>query len=352
MLRVHDVRIRYADRLAVDGVDLTVGDGEVVAVLGPSGCGKSTLLRAVAGLEPLDDGTIVLDGHDLAGRRPDQRPVGLMFQDHALFPHRDVGDNVGFGPRMQGLPADVVTARTREALALVELAGAERREVTELSGGEQQRVALARAVAVHPRLLMLDEPLGSLDRALRDQLLAQLPEVFGRVGCGVLYVTHDQDEALTLADRVAVMRAGRLLQVAEPPVLWSQPVDEFVAGFLGLDQVVDVRVADGRADSPFGPVPLPGAREGAGRLLVLPDALDLLPGGGAGSGAHEGPGLDGVVVRRRFAADRTLLVVAAAGRTWEVPAPRGERAGRPGTPVRLRLDPTRVHLFAGRASGG
>lgn len=339
MLEIREVEVRYGDHAAVAGVDLDVGEGEVVAVLGPSGCGKSTLLRAVAGLEPLAAGRITLDGRDLAGLRPDQRPVGLMFQDHALFPHRDVAGNVGFGPRMQGLAPHEVASRVREALALVELAGTEPRAVQELSGGEQQRVALARALAVRPRLLMLDEPLGSLDRALRDQLLAQLPDVFARVGCGVLYVTHDQDEALTLADRVAVMRTGRLCQVAAPEVLWRRPADEFVARFLGLHQIVDAEVADGVAQTVFGPVPVTADGDGRRRLLVLPDGLRLAGDDGLG------PGLDGVVARRRFAAERSLLVVEAAGREWELPAPVDGPDLRPGTAVRLRLHPGRVHLL-------
>ncbi|MEX2504231.1 MAG: ABC transporter ATP-binding protein [Egicoccus sp.] len=342
MLEIRDVRVHYGAHPAVDGVDLDVGEGEVVAVLGPSGCGKSTLLRAVAGLEPLTDGRIVLDGRDLGRLRPDQRPVGLMFQDHALFPHRDVGGNVGFGPRMQGLPDTEVQARIREALALVDLVDTERRAVQELSGGEQQRVALARALAVRPRLLMLDEPLGSLDRALRDQLLVQLPDVFARVGCGVLYVTHDQDEALTLADRVAVMRAGRLCQIAAPEVLWRRPADEFVARFLGLHQIVDAEVTAGAAATVFGTIPVTDVPDGPVRLLVLPDALEVADDAGEGE-----PGLDGEVTRRRFSADRSLLVVAAAGREWEVPAPPGPTDRRPGSSVRLRLHPDRVHVLPG-----
>ncbi|MFA9430893.1 ABC transporter ATP-binding protein [Egicoccus sp. AB-alg2] len=344
MLALRDVRVSYGDRAVVDGVGLDVGDGEVVAVLGPSGCGKSTLLRAIAGLEPLTSGSIHLDGRDLAGRRPDQRPVGLMFQDHALFPHRDVGDNVGFGPRMQRLSAAEIRDRVDEALALVALRGAGHRRVTELSGGEQQRVALARALASRPRLLMLDEPLGSLDRALRDQLLDQLPEVFGKVGCGVLYVTHDQDEALTLADRVAVMRAGRLLQVAPPEELWTRPVDEFVARFLGLDQILEVVVLHGRADTPFGQISLSAAADGPARLLVLPDALTVGP---PDAESADRLTIDATVVRRRFAGHRSDLLVAAAGREWEVATPHVDIGGTPGQRVRLRLDPGRLHLFQG-----
>jgi thiamine transport system ATP-binding protein len=175
---------------------------------------------------------------------------------------------------------------------------------------------------------------------LRDQLLGQLPEVFAGVGCGVLYVTHDQDEALTLADRVAVMRAGRLHQVAAPEVLWRRPADEFVARFLGMHQIVDADVDAGVADTVFGRIPVGDAPHGPARLLVLPDALQVADGPDDGR-----PGLDGVVVRRRFAAERSLLVVAAADGEWEVPAPPTTPDHRPGAPVRLRLDPGRLHLL-------
>jgi thiamine transport system ATP-binding protein len=341
MLTCTDVTVRYGSHVAVDHLDLDAGDGEVVAVLGPSGCGKSTLLRAIAGLEPLVDGTIAIDGDDLAGRRPDQRDVGLMCQDHALFPHRTVGDNVAFGPRMRGASRQEVRERVEQVLGLVDLAGFAARRVTELSGGEQQRVALARALAPRPRLLMLDEPLGSLDRTLRDQLLQQLPEVFGRVGCTVLYVTHDQDEALSLADRVAVMRAGRLVQTASPNELWRRPRDRFVAGFLGVDLVLDAEVADGHATTELGRFPVP-PRTGHGRvgLAVLPDALRLAL---TRPPADHELAIDGRVVGRRFAGDHTVVTVATCrGVELRVPVWRADPPELD-EPVTVALDPTRVH---------
>jgi thiamine transport system ATP-binding protein len=359
MLRCEEVTVRYGAHVAVDRLDLEAADGEVVCVLGPSGCGKSTLLRAIAGLEPLTAGAISLDGADLSGRRPDRRDVGLMFQDHALFPHRTVADNVAFGPRMRGLARDAVRARVAEALALVDLEGFGDRRVTELSGGEQQRVALARALAPRPRLLMLDEPLGSLDRTLRDQLLDQLPGVFAAAGCTVLYVTHDQDEALSLADRVAVMRAGRLVQTAPPDALWRAPRDGFVARFLGIDLVLDGEVQGGVASTALGRIPTPDLADGPVELAVLPDALRLVatetgvpgrPGGQRGSAATEtgDPGRNelvvaGTVTGRRFAGDHTVLTVRpGAGPTLTVPV---WRAVPPevGAAVTVALDPTRLH---------
>lgn len=232
-LDVRDLTVAYGDTVAVDGIDLQVAADEVVVLLGPSGCGKSSVLRAVAGLEPYG-GQVLLDGQDVGGLRPDQRRIGLMFQDHALFPHRDVAGNVGFGPRMLGWEGDRIRARVTHILDLVGLSGLERRHVDELSGGQRQRVALARALAPGPRLLMLDEPLGSIDRVLRDQLLQDLPGVFAQAGAAVLYVTHDHDEARALGDRVGVMKAGRIEQVDTVEGLWSDPKTEFVARFLGV----------------------------------------------------------------------------------------------------------------------
>jgi thiamine transport system ATP-binding protein len=233
MLAVRNLTVSYGGFTAVDGVDLDVADGEIVCILGPSGSGKSSLLRAVAGLEPDARGSVSWDGADLARVPPHRRNFGLMFQDHALFPHRDVQGNVAFGLRMQRLPRSEIERRTAEALALVGLAGFGHRRIRELSGGEQQRVALARALAPEPRLLMLDEPLGALDRALRERLVAELRALFVRLRLTTLFVTHDHDEAFALADRLLVMHAGRLEQVGAPDDVWQRPANAFVARFLG-----------------------------------------------------------------------------------------------------------------------
>ena len=237
MLRAEDVNVRFDGAAALDGALLDVDDGEVVTVLGPSGSGKTTLLRVVAGLQVPDSGRVLLDGVDLASTPPHRRDIGLVFQDHALFPHRDVADNVAFGLRMRGDSPEQVASRTAELLDLVGLAGFEQRSVGSLSGGEQQRVALARALAPEPRVLLLDEPLGSLDRRLRDRLLDDLGRLFDELELTAIYVTHDQTEAFMLGDRVAVMRAGRVVQVATPDELWAHPADADVARFLGLANV-------------------------------------------------------------------------------------------------------------------
>ncbi|MDO0925499.1 ABC transporter ATP-binding protein [Streptomyces sp. TG1A-8] len=280
LLSLEAATVRFGGRPALDAVGLDVAEHEVVCVLGPSGSGKSTLLRVVAGLQPLERGRVLLDGRDQAGVPAHRREVGLMFQDHQLFPQRDVGGNVAFGLRMRGVPRDERDAETGRLLELVGLPGAARRAVAALSGGEQQRVALARALAPRPRLLMLDEPLGQLDRSLRERLVVELRELFGRLGTTVLAVTHDQGEAFALADRVVVMREGRIAQSGTPLEVWQRPADEFVARFLGFDNVVAANVAGTAADTPWGKLPVPGGSpQGSRPLLVRPAGVRLVPAG-------------------------------------------------------------------------
>jgi thiamine transport system ATP-binding protein len=311
MLRVEALEVRYGDAVALDGIDLVVEDGEVVSVLGPSGSGKSTLLRAVAGLEPPVRGRVVWDGDDLTGVPPHRRQLGLMFQDHTLFPHRDVLGNVAFGLRMHGVPAAQAAARAGELLTLVGLAGYEHRRVAQLSGGEQQRVALARAIAPAPRLLMLDEPLGSLDRALRERLMVELRDLFTRLGLTSLYVTHDHDEAFALADRVAVMHDGHIEQLGSPVDVWEHPANEFVARFLGYN-VTDAL--------------------GGGRVAVRPDSLRV---------DAEGP-IAGIVTARTFRRDHFLLEVKVADAPSLEVAVTGDRIPATGDPVRLAADPAAI----------
>ncbi|MCU1496049.1 MAG: iron transporter ATP-binding protein [Acidimicrobiales bacterium] len=237
------VTVRFGAKVAVDDVSLAVAPGEVVALVGPSGCGKSSLLRVVAGLEVAHAGRISWGGLDVTGQRVDQRGFGLMFQEHALFPHRLVGENVAFGLRMRGDDRAARSARVGEVLELVGLAGFEGRSVETLSGGEAQRVALARALAPAPRLLMLDEPLGSLDRTLRDRLALDLRALLTGLGLAAIHVTHDQEEAYAVADRLVVMAAGRILRDGPAVAVWEDPGSEFVARFLGHDNVVDAPAA-------------------------------------------------------------------------------------------------------------
>ena len=272
MLRAEDVSVRLEETLALEGAELDVGVGEVVTILGPSGSGKTTLLRVIAGLQRPDAGRILLDGVNLAPVPPHRRGIGLVFQDHALFPHRDVLGNVAFGLRMRGDPPERIAARIRHLLGLVGLEGFEHRSIGTLSGGERQRVALARALAPEPRVLLLDEPLGSLDRRLRDRLLEDLEELFDELALTAVYVTHDQTEAFALGDRVAVMREGRVVQTATPDELWAHPRDVDIARFLGL----------GNLD---------------GAMAVRPEAVSVRPACGAGVGEVERAVRTGPVVR-------------------------------------------------------
>ncbi|MFG2559413.1 ABC transporter ATP-binding protein [Streptomyces sp. NPDC048496] len=276
MLTLESATVLFGKRAALEAVDLKVADHEIVCVLGPSGSGKSTLLRVVAGLHPPDGGRVLLDGVDQAGVPVHRRGLGLMFQDHQLFPHRDVGANVAFGLRMHGVTRGDQDRRVAELLELVGLPGAERRAVAALSGGEQQRVALARALAPRPKLLMLDEPLGQLDRSLRERLVVELRTLFARLGTTVLAVTHDQGEAFALADRVIVMRDGRIAQAGTPLEVWQRPASAFVARFLGFDNVVDATVTGAVAGTAWGKVPVPdGSPHGPRALLVRPAGVRL-----------------------------------------------------------------------------
>ena len=237
MLEVRNARVRFGTHDALAGVDLDLETGTIVAILGPSGSGKSTLLRAIAGLQRLDGGSVALDGRSLAGVPPHRRGIGLMFQDDALFPHRDVAANIAFGLRMQGVSSPAAAARVADLLSLVGLSGREQRTVASLSGGERKRVALARALAPSPSVLLLDEPLGALDRALHDRLLTDLRDLFVAIRQAAIYVTHDVAEAFALGTKVAVMRDGTIAQVATPERLWATPADAWVARFIGLANV-------------------------------------------------------------------------------------------------------------------
>ena len=279
-LRLADVTVRYGPTVALDAVSLELPAGERLAVLGPSGSGKSTLLRVVAGLERPAHGAVSWSGRDLAAVPAHARGFGLMFQDYGLFPHRDVAGNVAFGLEMRGAERAEIARRVDEVLALVGLAGYGRRRPTELSGGEQQRVALARALAPRPVLLMLDEPLGALDRGLRERLLAELDGLFHSLGLTILYVTHDQEEALSIGDRVAILRAGRVEAVDTPVALWREPPSAWAARFLGLHNIAPAIVDDGWADTAWGRLRV-GAEGSTGRaqLLLRPEALRPSAGG-------------------------------------------------------------------------
>ncbi|MCX5279417.1 MULTISPECIES: ABC transporter ATP-binding protein [unclassified Streptomyces] len=339
LLSLRGATVRFGGRAVLDAVDLDVAEHEIVCVLGPSGSGKSTLLRTVAGLQPLDAGSVTLDGRDQAAVPAHRRGVGLMFQDHQLFPQRDVGGNVAFGLRMHGAPKTEQAERVAELLDLVGLPGARNRAVASLSGGEQQRVALARALAPRPRLLMLDEPLGQLDRSLRERLVVELRGLFGELGTTVLAVTHDQGEAFALADRVVVMRDGRIAQSGTPLEVWQRPADAFVARFLGFDNVVDATVSGEAADTPWGKVPVPeGAAQGPGTLLVRPAGVRLVA---------PADGLRCTVAARTFRGTHVAVRLQPRDAPELEAACALREAPEPGEAVGVQFDPAEIVLLGG-----
>ncbi len=311
-------------------ITFEIAVGEIVCLLGPSGTGKTTLLRIMAGLETQEAGQVFCDGRDLDGVPVHRRGFGLMFQDLALFPHRSVYENVAFGLQMQKLPALEIRARVEQALTLVGLDPAKfaTRDVNRLSGGEQQRVALARSLAPRPRFLMFDEPLGALDRILREQLVADLRSLLKRIGMTALYVTHDQEEAFAIADRLVILNAGQVEQIGAPAAVYQQPANAFVARFLGLTNLIPARVVaykagQVRAETPLGEFTIASdAVEGTdGFVLLRPRAL-------APPGLSAENKLQGTVVEALLRAGHTQLAMQSGdflfNFEWEEPAEVGK----------------------------
>ncbi len=313
------------------GIDFEVDEGEITCLLGPSGGGKTTLLRIIAGLERPDQGQIIFDGQNMQDVPVHRRDFGLMFQDFALFPHKNVWANVAFGLRMQGQPRSQIKARVDEALKLVNLSDLAQRDVYQLSGGERQRVALARSLAPHPRLLMLDEPLGSLDRTLRDRLLEELKRILKQVNVTTLYVTHDQTEAFAIADRVILMNEGRVVQSGTPIQVYRHPANLWAARFLGMHNLLTGRwIAPGMIETAVGTLNVAGCGEGTLTVLIRPEAARLT--------APDQADLEGTVVTQTFLGTLTRIVIRCAGDitlTFDLPA---HNILHPGDPIALSLD--------------
>lgn len=346
MLEIRDIWKSYEGQPLLCGVSFRVEVGETVCLLGASGSGKSTLLRIIAGLEKPERGEILWEGRDLAGVAVHRRNFGLMFQDYALFPHRSVADNVAFGLRMHGLPADEIAARVREALEQVNMSGFARRRVTDLSGGEQQRIALARALAPRPRLLMLDEPLGALDRALKEQVEEELRRILHVTDMPAIYVTHDQEEAFAISDRLILLNHGRVVQSGAPVEVYEHPTSPWVARFLGLNNLLSARVAGVsplRAETEEGI--FQGVWAGSGQPQAgLPVTLLLRPNGVHKAGPDENLNrLQGSVEDSVFRADGFRISLRSArGNTFSFYA---DRAYHPGEQVTLNLAEAAVQFL-------
>ncbi|MBP4042203.1 ABC transporter ATP-binding protein [Aeromonas sp. SrichE-2G] len=284
-LEVNQLHKSYGETKVFEGIEFGIRKGELVTLLGPSGCGKSTLLRALAGLTPVDGGQVRVAGEEITWQAPQKRGIGMVFQSYALFPNMTVRDNVAFGLKMKPQPGRDLAASVREALALVELTGFERRYPAELSGGQRQRVALARALVVQPRILLLDEPLSALDARIRRSLRQQIREIQQRLELTTIFVTHDQEEALTLSDRIFLMNKGAIVQSGTPEEIYTRPADAFVASFIGHYNLLSAE----QGKSLFGP-------RSRHKLALRPESIALLPAGTR----CEDPCLPGVIAHQQL----------------------------------------------------
>ncbi|HXG51171.1 MAG TPA: ABC transporter ATP-binding protein [candidate division Zixibacteria bacterium] len=356
VLEFRNVTKRFGSVQAVDRMSFTVGPGEFFTLLGPSGCGKTTTLRLVAGLEEPDGGEILLGGRTVAAPErglftpPEKRQLGMVFQSYAVWPHLTVFENVAFPLRVRRQPAATIRRRVEEALESVGLAGLAERGATALSGGQQQRVALARALVYAPAILLLDEPLSNLDARLREQMRREIRDLQRRLDLAVLYVTHDQAEAMTLSDRIAVVRQGRFEQIGTPAELYEAPATTFVAEFLGRTIILEgmlvkeagtcwFELANGGGRVAVGNGKGDGLRAGqAVRLLARPEDVEVRPPGGPAD-----DGIPAVVDDATYLGDRFEYRVNASGSVFVLPAPKRRRYFT-GSEIRLRFDPASVHL--------
>ena len=342
-----DVKKRFGDVLAVDVRELTIADGEFFALLGPSGCGKTTTLRMIAGLEFPTEGSLKIFDEEVGTLPANKRPVNTVFQAYALFPHMTVADNVAFGLKMKKVAKREIAGRVEEAIQLVRLEGLEERRPDQLSGGQQQRVALARALVNRPKVLLLDEPLGALDLKLRQEMQLELKALQHRVGITFVFVTHDQEEALTMSDRIAVMELGRLLQVGTPEEIYERPANRFVADFIGRTNLLDATVesSDSVCLVNGARVPIASAHPTGTRVYVSlrPERASLHRRGEAPAGR---PSLDGRLESVTYLGNALVHTVKLDWMTLEVRSGNtaAPAVGELGTDVTVSFDPDAVSL--------
>jgi ABC-type sugar transport system ATPase subunit len=344
-LSLRSIKKRFKTTEVLRGIDLEIKDGELVVFVGPSGCGKSTLLRLIAGLDPITDGEFWLNGELMNGVPPSKRGIAMVFQSYALYPHMDVYENMAFGARLMGLGAEEVEARIAESARMLKLEPLLKRKPKELSGGQRQRVAIGRALVRKPKLLLLDEPLSNLDAALRSDVRLEIARLHREIGGTTVYVTHDQVEAMTLADRIVVMNQGQIEQFGSPRELYQTPANTFVATFIGspkmallpLDREGDMLISDGYGSlSPSIP---PSAPERQLLVGVRPDGWAMTPG-------TEGPGLRGNVIYTEYLGDNAYVYVRL-GNDHLVSVRCGPDISlSPDAPVLLDVLPGKAHYFS------
>jgi ABC-type Fe3+/spermidine/putrescine transport system ATPase subunit len=340
ILQLDDLTIAYGAETVIRGLHLEVAEGELVSLLGPSGAGKTSVLKAVAGLLAPAGGDIRIDGRSVRGLPPEKRSAVMVFQKPLLFPFMNVAQNIGFGLRMQSVPAAEARKRIAEIVLLTQLTGLERRKVHEISGGQQQRVALARALVLKPAILLLDEPLSSLDANLRRQMRDLVQDIQAQTRITTIFVTHDQSEALMISQRIGLLLDGRLRQLGTPRELFHEPLDREVAGFFGGGNFFEGRVRDGRFESDLGSFPAPGVVANGHRLTATIRPEDILIAADADypiAGRVRKTNFEGIATRLWVECDATSLVVLASG---------GDFA--PGQAVRLKLPAEKIRIFAPR----
>jgi len=336
MITLDSVTKRFGEWTAVDGVSLSVHDGEVLGLVGPSGCGKTTTLRSVAGFETPTEGRVLFDGEDVTHVPPERRNVGLVFQEYALFDNMTVRENVEFGPKMHGVARDRRRRRADELLGMLGIDDLADRDPTTLSGGQQQRVGLARALAIEPEVLLLDEPMTGLDAKLKDRLQREIGDLLSELSVTALYVTHDQQEAMAMCDRIAVMNDGAVEQAGDPETVYERPANPFVADFVGTANRLSGTVTGGRIDLGFATVPANGIdHDGTVSVVARPAAFDV----------GDGP-IDATIRERQYLGEHVRALAELPDGTEVSLTLPGDATECPGDDITLGLDPDAVHVLS------